>query len=180
MGFLSKAIGGIFGSDDNKEAIQEQQYKGFDYLKDSDLLAQTKDMSSDALSTISGLLGLGGDQIAAEKAFDQYKDSTGYQFRMDEGVNAITGSRAAAGILNSGATSKELMKYGQNLASDEYSNFLAQLGGVTGAGLESEYQTGGAASTAGMAAAGTERQSQEDASSGLGGLVRTGLSLFGF
>jgi hypothetical protein len=184
MGFLTKAIGGIFGSDSNKEAVQEQQFKGFNYLKDNEIVNQSQDMSGQAMGLISGLLGLGGDQAAADKAFEQFKDSSGYQFRMDEGMGAITNSRAARGILNSGATSKELMKYGQNLASDEFSNYLGQVGGVVGQGLTSAYTTGGAAQAGGMAAAGTERQSQEDAASGFGGLVSTGLSvassIFGF
>jgi hypothetical protein len=132
------------------------------------------------MGLISGLLGLGGDENAANAAFDRFRDSTGYQFRMDEGVDAIQGSRAARGILNSGASSKELMKYGQGLASQEFSNFLGQLGNVRDTGLESAYKTGGAGSQAAGAVGQSEAGRRERSASGLGGLISTGMSLFGF
>ena len=44
----------------------------------------------------------------------------GYKFRLSEGTNAINAAMAARGMGNSGAAMKELTKYGQNLASEEY------------------------------------------------------------
>jgi hypothetical protein len=46
----------------------------------------------------------------------------GYQFRMQQGQNAIERSAAARGSLNSGATLKALTDYGQNMGSQEYQN----------------------------------------------------------
>lgn len=46
----------------------------------------------------------------------------GYQFRLQEGTNAVQGSAAAKGSALSGATLKALAKYGQNYASNEYQN----------------------------------------------------------
>jgi hypothetical protein len=54
-------------------------------------------------------------------AADFVKDP-GYQFRMDEGRNALEGSAAASGGLFSGATGRRLERYGQDYASGEYSN----------------------------------------------------------
>jgi hypothetical protein len=45
-----------------------------------------------------------------------------YQFRFDEGRRALTNSRAAEGLLRSGGTLTDFMKYGQNMASTEYDN----------------------------------------------------------
>lgn len=58
------------------------------------------------------------------QSFDpnQVKMDPGFQFRLQQGQNAIETSAAARGGLNSGRTLKALTQYGQNLASDEYSN----------------------------------------------------------
>lgn len=185
MGFLSDAIGGIFGSKDSVEPQMEMNLEGFNYLKDNTNVQQAQEQGAQASGLLAGLLGLeGGDSKAAEEAFKTFQDSTGYQFRMDEGVGAITNSRAASGILNSGATSKELMRYGQNLASAEFGNYVDMLGGFKEGGLNAAYQTGSAAEVAGQANAQVEQGRQETRSSGFGGLVSTGLgiasSIFGF
>lgn len=46
----------------------------------------------------------------------------GYQFRLEEGKKAIERSAAARGTLMSGRTAKELERYGQGLAADEYAD----------------------------------------------------------
>ncbi len=46
----------------------------------------------------------------------------GYQFRMDQGSRALQASAAARGGLLSGGTLKALDRYGQDFASNEYSN----------------------------------------------------------
>lgn len=46
----------------------------------------------------------------------------GYQFRMSEGLKGVQGSAAARGGLLSGGTLKALTQYGQDTASNEYSN----------------------------------------------------------
>lgn len=46
----------------------------------------------------------------------------GYDFRMAEGAKALERSAAARGGLNSGGTMKALSRYGQDFASNEYTN----------------------------------------------------------
>lgn len=53
--------------------------------------------------------------------FDPATDP-GYQFRLGEGEKAIENSAAAKGGQLSGATLKELLKYGQDYASGEFQN----------------------------------------------------------
>lgn len=51
-----------------------------------------------------------------------FQKDPGYQFRMGEGMNAIQNSAAAKGGLLSGGAMKALQKYGQDFASNEYTN----------------------------------------------------------
>lgn len=69
-------------------------------------------------------------------------------------MGAITGSRAAQGLLNSGGYGKKLMEYGQNLGSGEFANYLAQLGGLANSGLAAGQTIGSAGSQAGASGAG--------------------------
>ncbi|AUR95708.1 coil containing protein [Vibrio phage 1.211.B._10N.222.52.F11] len=54
------------------------------------------------------------------------KSDPGYEFRMDQGVEALDKSAAARGRLLSGAQQKALTDYGQNMGSQEYSNAYAR------------------------------------------------------
>lgn len=51
-----------------------------------------------------------------------YQKDPGYQFRLDEGNNSINAALAARGLANSGLALKELTRYGQNYASNDYQN----------------------------------------------------------
>lgn len=55
------------------------------------------------------------------EATDLTTDS-GYQFRLQEGVDALDASAASRGMVQSGAQQKAITEYGQNLASEEYTN----------------------------------------------------------
>jgi hypothetical protein len=88
---------------------------------------------------------------AANDAFQNYQDSTGHQFQLGEGMRAITESNAAKGLLNSGATLKGLTRFGQNLGATTFNNYLNQLGGAAGRGLQAAGLVGGAGSSAGIA-----------------------------
>ena len=70
-----------------------------------------------------------------QQAFDNYKNSTGYQFRFNQGVKALDASASSRGILQSGAAMKSLNQFGQGIASDEFGNYLGYLGNLMGTGL---------------------------------------------
>ncbi len=53
--------------------------------------------------------------------FNQFKDPS-YDFRMQEGINALDRSAAARGRVLSGAQARAVTRYGSNLASQEYGN----------------------------------------------------------
>lgn len=53
---------------------------------------------------------------------DQFQADPGYGFRMSEGMKALERGAAARGGLLSGATLKGIQRFGQDLASQEYTN----------------------------------------------------------
>lgn len=55
-------------------------------------------------------------------ALSDFQQDPGYQFRMQQGQDALQRSAAARGGLNSGAFSQALTQYGQGFASNEYQN----------------------------------------------------------
>lgn len=71
-------------------------------------------------------------QADYNNAFNNYRNSTGYQFRFNEGMRALD---AGAPVLNSGARLKAALNYGQNIASNEFGNYLGQLANQQGVGL---------------------------------------------
>lgn len=65
---------------------------------------------------------------------DIMKMDPGYQFRMDQGLNATKNSAVARGSLDSGATLKALTRFGQDYASGEFGNVVNRLAGASGTG----------------------------------------------
>lgn len=61
------------------------------------------------------------DQFKAPTADDVLADPS-YKFRLGEGEQALQGSAAARGLLNTGGTLKDILRYGQQFASNEYGN----------------------------------------------------------
>lgn len=67
-------------------------------------------------------------QFVAPTAATEQNDP-GYQFRMQQGEDAITNQASALGTTGSGATGAALQRYGQDYASNEYNNvYQRQLG----------------------------------------------------
>lgn len=83
----------------------------------------------------AALLGLGGDPTAAQNAFTKYLGSTGYNFQLGQGLNAVNNNYATRGALDSGAEVKALSDYAQGQASNSFQNYFNNVGGVTNTGL---------------------------------------------
>lgn len=80
-----------------------------------------------ANSIISRLFGLDG-QPADMSAFEA---SPGYQFRLQQGLDALQNSAAARGGLFSGATGKAINDYAGQSASQEFDNYVNRLFGFS-------------------------------------------------
>jgi len=61
------------------------------------------------------------NQATTPFSFDPQSDP-GYQFRLQQGLNALQGSAAAQGGLFSGQTGKDITDYAQGMASQEFQN----------------------------------------------------------
>lgn len=114
----------------SNNALQQQIYD-----RNTANLTPWMERGNQAGAAQNALLGLGGDQGAANDAFQRYLNSTGYQFQQNEGQRAITGSAAAHGMLNSGATLKALQDRGQQVGASYFQNYLNSLNGISGQGF---------------------------------------------
>lgn len=89
-------------------ARQRQRYAGFD-----------GGLYQDALG-VRGAEGVGRAQQA-------FQAGPGYQFALDQGLQALNRRRAAGGMLNSGNADADSMRYATGLANQEYGNWLSRL-----------------------------------------------------
>lgn len=174
MGIISGVVGSVIGANTAKKA-RKQAGQGFNFLRNDAGTQQAQQQGLDAGGILSGLLGLGGDQAAANQAFDTFRNSTGFQFRLGQGISGIEQSQAASGLLNSGSTLKGLSQFNQGLASSEFNNFLSLLSGVQSQGLNSATNIANAGQQAGIAQAGITQGQGDNLAAGfntvLGGLT---------
>lgn len=87
----------------------------------------------------------------ADQAFNRFRTSTGYDWRLQQGMNALNSGYAGAGTLKSGAAIKGAVDYGQGMASQEFGNYLNALGNQQSLGM----QAGAASAGVGTNAANT-------------------------
>lgn len=88
-----------------------------------------------ALGQPNALSSVQTTQPSAQDAFQTYQNSTGYQFRLNQGMNALASNYRARGVSQSGAADKALLKYGQDYGSNEFGNYLGQLSNQQAVGL---------------------------------------------
>jgi len=80
---------------------------------------------------------LGGDvPMSGGTAYRGFTATPGYEFRRNEGRNAVESGVAARQGANSGAAMKALERYGQNFAANEYQNYLGRLSGLAQGGMD--------------------------------------------
>lgn len=72
-----------------------------------------------------------------QSAWDQFRNGTNYQFRLNEGLRALNTGYASRGMLDSGAAMKGIVNYGQNMASNELGNYMNLLQGQQNIGMGS-------------------------------------------
>lgn len=150
VGGVLGGVGSIIGSviqSNAADAAAKQALTGYNYLTtgagkqpSQNIIdagqagLQTSQQSQDAQKQ---LLGLAPPTAATGNAFKNYLGSTGYDFQMKQGQDAIATSAASKGLLNSGGTAKALEEYGQGLGSNYFNNYLSQLGGLNTEGANS-------------------------------------------
>lgn len=68
--------------------------------------------------------------FSAPSGQDVLTSDPGYGFRLSQGEQALQGSAAARGTLNTGGTLKDILNYGQSAASQEYSDAFNRALGI--------------------------------------------------
>lgn len=69
---------------------------------------------------------------------ESIRSQPGYQFTYDQGMNALGSLNASRGMLNSGAATKDAMRFGQGLADQTYGSTLDRLMNGSKMGLGAE------------------------------------------
>jgi len=149
----SAAIGASAASDaadaqltasNNSLALQKQM---FDVTQAN--LEPYNTTGQNALQQLASLYGLGGGGPSAANQLAQLKNFPGYQFDLDQGMLALQRSAAAtSGNVNTGSL-KDLMTFGEGLASNEFGNYGNMLMGIAGLGENAAAGVGNAAITTG-------------------------------
>lgn len=146
IGGVASIGGAILGSKAQKKAANTAAQAATDNTAANNALAlniydQNKTTLSPFVGTgtqatgqINSLLGFGG-AAPQTAAFDKFRDSTGYNFRVNEGARALDNSFASRGVGQSGAAAKRAIQYGQDMGTGEFGNYYNALLGQQGVGL---------------------------------------------
>jgi hypothetical protein len=127
--------------------------------------AKTQQTTTNALATASATKDPQYGSLLRNFGMQDFQTDPGYGFRLSEGQKALDRASAASGRFNSGRAAKDLTRFGQNLASEEYgnaynrfnnnqSNTFNRLASLAGIGQTATNQVGNAAGQFGSAAAG--------------------------
>ena len=94
-----------------------------------------------------GFNGASGNKAAT----DAFPTNPGYNFQLQQGIQALDRSAAGSGLFGSGNAAMALNQYGQGLANQDYGNWLSRLQGLGAQGLTAAAgQTGRQGSLAGI------------------------------
>lgn len=148
MSFISGTIGALVNRNASKSAASAQKAAAataseteeriFD--KGLAVIQPAIDSGNRARSAVEFELGLGGrpdfgaQSNALAGGYQGFQATPGYQFRVDEGMKGLQRAAAAGGGLDSGATRKAALRYGQGIAADEYGTYMNRLAALSNTG----------------------------------------------
>lgn len=134
-------------------------------------LSPYKKVGQGALISLGQLYGIGADgkpsgQPYNPQALEAFRNSPDYKFAFDQGMQGLTFSNAAKGLLQSGSNLKDIVGFGQGLASQQFGKYVDRLSGLATMGQNSA--AGGATNALGFAGAmgGTTMAGGQAAASG--------------
>jgi hypothetical protein len=153
---------------------QAQGYMGQGYGQAQDQLGQSHGQAQGQLQQgyqdARGAIGAAPDRLGdlyGGGLAAGFQTDPGYQFRLQQGQDAIQHAASAAGGRHGGDTLKALSEYNQNFASNEFNNYAQRQMGLAGAAdqnsLGRAYQTAGLAQSYGQNAAGMSQQYGQNA-----------------
>lgn len=144
-------MGSIFGGSKQKSSSANQAYGTI-----NNAFSPLLGYASQGAQGISDFLG------GNTSGFDKYKEATGFNTQMGQGLQNITNAGAAKGLLRSGASGQALVKYGNDLTQQSAGSYIDKLLGLAGLG-----------NTAGniLTNAGQTSQSTSKGKNGIGGFL---------
>lgn len=124
VGAVSSIAGAAMSSKAAKRAaeLQAQSAREANALQERMYNQSRADQEPWRTAGVSALSGMQDADFSRDFTAADFQQDPGYAFRMQEGQKALERSAAARGGLNSGAAMKALSRYGQDFASNEYSN----------------------------------------------------------
>lgn len=140
--YLGQGVAGAMGQYGQARADLQGGAAAYEPLSSlASSYGQGRALYQDAL----GINGPGGNA----RATSAFEAGPGYNFQLDQGLDAINRRRNAGGMLASGNADRDAQVYGQGLAKQEYNNWLNNLGGFVSPELQAT--SGAAAGQAGIA-----------------------------
>lgn len=136
---LGKIYSGIQGEQAYKDMARAQQAANQQALQ---AVSPFQQAGVAAQGRLSSLLGLGGGENQDEM-LEQLRNQPGYQFRLEQGQQALDRSLAGRGGLLSGRAVKESQRLGQGLADQTYNDEIRRLQQQSGQGLSAGLGMGG-------------------------------------
>jgi len=105
------------------------------YTGASKLFDQWANTGRDANAMYGNALGLGG-QEGHDAAVGAFRTGPGYEFAVESGLDAVDRRAASRGMLGSGNTNLDSIRFSQGLADQEYQRWLDNLNTASGTGLQ--------------------------------------------
>ena len=93
---------------------------------------QTGGQANTAYANALGLNGAAGNASATAA----FQSAPGYQFQLNQGLDALDRRASAHGMLNSGNTNADTINYAQGVANQGYGDYLSRLQGLGSQGLQ--------------------------------------------
>ena len=141
MGFSSG------GSQSTNNSVQSSSSHNQAYPFMQDTFGSTAGLTGQSSGAIANMLGLNG-ATGQNDAFNNYKNSSGYNFLQGQGINGIVGNDATKGLLNSGSILKGVTDYSTNMANTFLNGYLQNLTGLSNTGAQAGGLISGAGTTA--------------------------------
>lgn len=166
-GLLRTGITGLLNNN-NTAGYNAQINAGNQIQGDYSPFLQTGTAANTTLGNLNGLNGT----AAQTGAQQNWQNTPGYQFALNQGINAVDADAAAKGQAVGGNNQQAIQQYGTGLADQTYNNYLTNLQnqvntGVSAAGGVATGQAGVGNATAGKT--GAQATNQNNIVSGLAG-----------
>lgn len=154
LGSAALGLGGSIISSNAAKSAASKQAKAAQRAQAQ--FAPFTNVGQGAVTTLGQLFGIGPDGQQTNADFSRFFESPDYEFARSEGLKALEFSNAAKGQLSSGNNMRDLVQFGQGLATQNFGNYfnrllqLSQLGSNAAAGQAQQIGNEGQAQASGI------------------------------